>query len=362
MKNILLTISLLAILGTTGCKKEEKTSNKPVVKIGVSLPLTGGLANVGQDIKKAFELSLSEIPSESNYKYDIIFEDDTFQARKELSNSKKLIYVDGVDVLISYAGGAGIAISKEARDKKIIHFDFTWGNEIVESSDYTFNMFTQPCDMTNKLLERVNRLGYKTISIIGINHKGVMHSIACLKKNLKKYPEMEIIDEQIVNYSEKDFSLLVQKMESKKPDIYFSELYSPTLEIWGKTLKEKNSGTPISSTTGLGYSTNLEMFEGAWFVGDAHPSSEYMEKFKNKYGKYPNVPSSVVGYEIANIIKNIYEKYENKPNPEKIKNELLSIKDYNTYIGKISVDQEGRFKSAPSIKIIENGKVEILEE
>jgi len=345
-------------------KKEDKTNNgKPTIKIGASLPLTGDLSLSGQDYQKSIMMRVDELNnSNSKYEYKVFFEDDQFQAKKEILNAQKLISVDKVDVLITFAAGGCYTISELAEKNKVIYFDFTWGDDVVKINQYSFHNFTDPCDMGAKLLKKSRELGYRRFSIIGLNHSGAQYSTNCFKNEVSKYDDMAILDEQTINGNEKDFELLIEKMETKHPDAYFIELYTPALEIFGRNLKKQNIKTPLIANTTFYFSNDLRLFEGTLMSGNASPSDEYMEKFKNKYGSYPANPASVFCYDVVDFISSIYEKYDSKPTTTQVKDDLLLIKDYNSSIGKISSNKYGIFRSEPVLAIVKDSKIVNIEE
>ena len=55
-------LSLCMVLALMACKDEKKQAadTKPVVKIGVSLPLTGDSANVGEAVRASINMAWKE--------------------------------------------------------------------------------------------------------------------------------------------------------------------------------------------------------------------------------------------------------------------------------------------------------------
>ena len=91
---------VICVVGTNMYQHREQKSGKPVVKIGAILPLTGAMGFVGQTYKDLYEMRLSEIPENSKFKYQLIFEDDQLDAQKSLTAGQKLLSLDNVDVLL----------------------------------------------------------------------------------------------------------------------------------------------------------------------------------------------------------------------------------------------------------------------
>ena len=72
--------------------KEEKT-----IKIGVIMPLTGFLANVGIDTKNAIDLAYNDLSASKDVQ--LIFEDDACDSAKALTAYRKLVDMDKVNYL-----------------------------------------------------------------------------------------------------------------------------------------------------------------------------------------------------------------------------------------------------------------------
>ena len=66
--------SLCMVLALVACKEEKKQAEvkaKPVVKIGVSLPLTGNLAYIAEGAKNALQMVLEKWQKkETKYQYE----------------------------------------------------------------------------------------------------------------------------------------------------------------------------------------------------------------------------------------------------------------------------------------------------
>ena len=84
MKKVLLNLLMATSLVACGEKTEApKENGKPVIKIGVSLPLTGDSANVSEAVKASINMAWNEwYQKDTKYNYEVIFEDDALQTAK----------------------------------------------------------------------------------------------------------------------------------------------------------------------------------------------------------------------------------------------------------------------------------------
>ena len=309
MKKVLLSLLMATSLVACGEKAEApKENEKPVVKIGVTLPLSGNNAVMGESYKNLFLMRLDEVPENSKFKYEIIFEDDQFNVKKEIIAAQKLINIDKVDVIFTSSAGGEEAIADIARGKNTIVFSNLWDKKLPKNNDFFFNYVPTPEQHAEVLAQELKRRNIKNVSIVINNHKGSILSINEFKNSAAKYG-INIVDEEIVNLDNVDFSLLVAKMKEKNPEIYVTTLFPPSLDRWKTALIRQNISTSITGMDTLDYSTNKEMFEGSWYVSDSLINKEMSEKYKQKFKKDLIITQAFFAYAILDLLIDTIEKY-----------------------------------------------------
>ncbi|MBP5343456.1 MAG: ABC transporter substrate-binding protein [Alphaproteobacteria bacterium] len=354
---------IVGIIGTNMYQMREQKTDKPIVKIGITMPLTGAMGKFGQEIKKGIELRLSQIPENTKYHYEVIYEDDQLQASKEFTNAQKLINFNNVDVVISTFAGSGPAIADLAKDKKVIHFDNTWTDKIAKSSPYTFMHELQPADTVKLWMDTAYKKGYRRVSIINNDiHAGGEYVISEAQRILPNYPGMQIVDVERVPVMDANLRTVVAKMNTKNPDLYLSVLLSPTTDMWGKILKEQEIKTPTSSIDLYFNATNLSLFNGGFVTGPAFPAQRFNDDYVKAYGeRFTNFMTPFV-YDVIDILVKTYEKYDTKPSGEQISHDLLNLKDYSGIFRQIWVDKWGMFHNMPVALDIKDGQLVPVEE
>jgi len=353
---------VVGVVGTNMYNLRDQKTDKPVVKIGVTMPLTGAMGKFGQEIKKGFELRLSQIPNNSKYHYQVIFEDDQLQASKEFTNAQKLINFDNVDVIISTFAGSGPAIADLAKAKQVIHFDSTWTDKIAKSSPYSFMHEIQPADTVKVWMDIAYKKGYRRISIINNEtHAGGEYVIAEAKRLVSQYPGMKIVDIERVPMMDANLRTVVAKMNKKNPDLYLSVLLSPTTDMWGKILKEQGITTPTSSVDLFINTTDLSLFNGGFVTGPASPNKQFTDDYIATYGENFTNFMTPFAYDIIDTLFKAYEKYDTKPTGEQISHDLLNLKDYSGIFGQIWVDEYGMFHNIPTAFEIKGGQLVPLQ-
>lgn len=75
-------------------------AERPAVKIGVLVPLSGDMALHGREIQNALELAQKK-HANTYYDYRFVFEDSRLEPARTASAAKRLIHQEKVDVIIT---------------------------------------------------------------------------------------------------------------------------------------------------------------------------------------------------------------------------------------------------------------------
>ncbi len=365
MKKVLLGLVLALGLAACGDKAEApKKNEKPVVKIGVTLPLTGNTAFAGVPVKKSIELALADIQKENNLKYDykLFFEDDRLEPKQVILNMNRLHSAQQVNAIISMWGLAGPAVSKFANEKKIIHMGCSWGYEIAKGF-YSFNNCTLPDEQVETLVSELKRQGVKTLGIIHNASASDVELVDAIEDKLAD-TDIKIVYKNMYSMSDRDFRTDINKMKQQPVDVVFVLLAYPTLDIMVKQMKEADFNPKMTSINYFGYTP--ELFEGQWFVQDADGTDNFKQYFKQATGE--EITSCVPNH--YDSLKMIVEGFENAPvndgemlpSNETVVKTMLDNKHFNSVMGKIYIDNDGNVHSQAVVKKIINGQPVVVEE
>lgn len=332
-----------------------KPTPKGAIKIGVIAPLTGNLAFVGEGYRDAFLLA-KENSKNTKYNYELIFEDDQMDPAKTATALQKLISIDKVNAVVSFASGPANVISPLAGQNKIIHFGIAT-DPSAANGEYNFMHWTPPSEEAKTFVAELQERGIKRLGIFVTNQQGVLATVAAIKERLKG-TDIEIVTEQKFNMDERDFRSLIAKAKPGGAEIYLLETFPPQLELLTKQIKEAQISTPLTCIELVESSDEaMKLFEGYWYVNSADSTTEFNKKFEVKYNKTPP-PAAANGYDIFNMLVAAHEeagKYE-KPTPEKVVEALNQIKDFDGALGKLSMGPDGIIFSQAVVRMIKNGK------
>jgi len=122
------------------------------IKIGVILPLTGSLAQTGEEAVVGMKMYFDEIGNQvAGRPIQLIIEDEQNRPDVALNKARKLVENDRVQVLAGFISSAvALAVNEYARDKKV---------PMIISADGGANELTMPGPLANPYLVRVSQNG-----------------------------------------------------------------------------------------------------------------------------------------------------------------------------------------------------------
>jgi branched-chain amino acid transport system substrate-binding protein len=358
MRNLLLAVLSLALFVSPAF-----AAGKPLVKIGVSAPLTGDNAHLGETMRDAMTMASENLSADTKYDYQIIFEDDALEAKKAAAAANKLVSVDKVDALASLSSGTGGVISPIAEQNKIIHFGIASAQSVADG-DFNFIHWTSPVEQARKMSEELQKRGIRKLAIIELNHPAFIEMRDRLKEGLAG-SSVEIVSDQMANPGEKDFRSVIAKAKETGPDLYMLLFFSPELEILAKQIREAGIQTGLTAIESFGLSSEPQLYEGQWYVDAGDAKKEFYEKYITRFGKAPQL-GAPNAYDIVNIIVYGFEHADAppgvKPREENVVRALHAIKGLDGMMGTISIDDKGVVFSPAAVKTIKDGKPVALTE
>jgi ABC-type branched-subunit amino acid transport system substrate-binding protein len=207
-----IVILVLVILGISGFNKPVEQG---VVKIGIDLPLTGGVAFLGEPAQKAAQMALKDA-GVTKHKYELVFEDTQFDPTKAATAASKMINIDKVLGIITFGSGTGAAINTIAENGKTAQFSLA-SDPTVGKGVYNYVAWTPAYKEGELLAKEIIQRGYKKVSIIDTNHPGPLAVTDAVKTALVN-SNVEIVSYDITNVGDRDFRTIINKIKKASPD------------------------------------------------------------------------------------------------------------------------------------------------
>ena len=332
-------LSLCMVLALVACKEEKKqeaqAEAKPVVKIGVSLPLTGDIAYMGQALKGAVMVAEQQLKDNNKLKndYQFIIEDNAYNTKTVMAINNKFAWVDKVNAIVDFASNPGLVTSQFAEKNKIIHINTGSSDRNVAKGEYNFSHTTLP-DMEAKVLVRDILSNYKNVALIVFNEASGIAAAAEMTKEMDANNIKYI--QYIVNDGEKDMRGLIEKIEQNNPDIYVVTLYSPNFDVLYKQMQEKGINKPITSTNFMDLVNNLSMLpDGTQWVTYPSPEPVIREKIL-EVNKGVTTSELCIG-NIYDAVMMVVEAFENSNNNEEALSYLNNLQTFTGVYGQVDI-------------------------
>lgn len=352
---VALVIIVLVIAGYMWKGPSTPVDTTPV-KIGISLPLTGNLAFIGETDRNAAQLAMDEIQSQTGlkHKYELVIEDDSFDAAKAAGVAKKFTTVDNVDAMISVGSTAGNVFAPIAESSKIPHIGMA-SDAVVAKGDYNFINWTRPQEEVTAMIQEMQKRKITKVAIIGVNQQGFQ----AIDQDFKAKAKVAgiTITEEIFNPGQTDFRTIISKLQKDTPQIYLLGAFDPEIGIIAKQMHDLKVVTPLTSIESFGLTSDPKPFEGQWYVDAAVPTGDFNTKYQAKYGKAPG-PAAPNVYDSLHLLVNAFESASGsgKPSGDAVIKALNSLSNYSGALGTLTVGPDGAFISQATVKVITNGQ------
>jgi branched-chain amino acid transport system substrate-binding protein len=357
---ILIIIVFLSVLFLGNRRKANKEID--IIKIGVSLPLTGNLAETGISSQKSLMIALDKINSQKNkYKYELIFEDDAYNAMKVTPAVTKLLNIDKVKAMITTGSIAGNVVSNYNNniDNGFIHINGAAYDNNIAKGDNNFLIGGVTKALAKEFVKEIKRRNYKNIVVIAQNSSGPKNVADTVVEELKN-TDINVKFIEYVNLGDRDYKFLAYKIKESKTDFVFAQLLPPYVGELKKQLKESGVNVDYSCILSIDVSTRKEIFEGDWFISDIIFTKDFESEMQNKYGVEVNYGAPNV-YDALFLLVDAFEN--SKDNKVRtIGKYIRNKKVFNGLTGKLKINQQGIMEVRPVVKIIKNGKSIIIEQ
>ncbi len=359
--------TLLVVLGIAGCGGDE-------VKIGVSAPLSGDIAALGQSTRNAILLAQEEINAKGGIRINgalkkvrFIIEDDENKPESTATVFQKLINQDRVVAIIgsqsSKCSNAGAPIAESAGIPQIT--PWSTNPNVTKGKRFVFRACFVDTYLGSILARFAkNRLKAGTAAVLYDVASDANKGIAEVFRDEFSRIGGKIVGFETYNTNDKDFSAQLSKIRGANPDIlflpnYFNEVplqvqQARKLGITCRVIGNDAWDNPELITLGG------QVMDGAYFSNHYSPDVDRpaSREFIARYGKKFNTPvdaAAALTYDSAYILVKAIEK-AGKTDPGAIRDAIAATRNFNGVTGAISYNGSGDPLKGAVIIRIEKGK------
>lgn len=319
MKKLLL--SLCMVLALVACKEEKKqeasADNKPVIKIGAVLPLTGDNSTVGAAVRAGVQAAIDDKAKDNlKYRYIAVFEDNQQIPAKSATVANKLMTVDKVNMLLSFTTGIGRVVAPLAENKKMLHMCATLEDENATPMGKT-SFFQGPTLQSYRQLvmkaleqENVHKLALLAANV-GVACSGTERLAEVLKtKGLDTKVEC-------FNPSDLDFRFVIQKYLTEGFEHFYIQFWPPQSNILLRQLSENNVAPNHIFGSGIDVDTDTSLYNDIHHFGGNSGTPEFIDHLLQDYD-VKNVYMAASAYDLISLAIDAFENVEDKNNIDEL--------------------------------------------
>ncbi len=366
-------LSLGAILSGMLASEGKEADNKaevrlrPEIRIGVPLPLSGSLADVGQSSKNTLEMALNDWKKrKTKYDYKLIFKDDSFNPRKSNFYANKMVNRDKVKALISILMPAAAELNDIAVSNKVIHMACAPGAKPARGI-YNFNNNTQFEPQAELMLEQLKEHNIKTISLLIMNDSIAMEQAQILQQKIREDGSIKVLAKKVFDHGEDSYDTTIRSLVKKGiPDIFYVDGVGFDAEKIAQSLKKIVGSNNLTTINDFIETSNITPFENLWFITSAYGKPQFTDNYEKQFGKPLNL-CAANSYDNLNLLIWAYERTPVQegnilPTNEDVVKTILDLKDWHGAIGMFTVRNDGVLISEPEVKKVINGKPQDINE
>ena len=333
------------------------------IKVGVSIPLTGGAATYGTDMKNALIFANDELAAG---RLQYIFEDDACSAKTALSVANKLINVDKIKYALGFAcSGVLLAASPVYSKAGVLQITSSASAESIAAlGPLVFRTFPSDYLAAEKLFHHLKKK-HKAVGMISEETEYTQEFITAFHK-LNKSQQLTLVNENAIPGTT-DYRPSLLKLRNQKLDaLIINSQYDGTFHDILKQVRELQIDLPLYGiywpSSRLLLEKAASLLEGVEFVDIPGPDDVLTKNGKALYDKYvekygePNTLPLLIATTIESV-RAFSLALDSKVEPV----DYLNREKFNGMFGSWFFDVHGEIQGLePVIKGISDGKPKLL--
>lgn len=341
---IVIVILVLGGIFFSNRQKSEKT-----IKIGAVLPLTGGLADLGNASKQGVQLAVEELNTKSDLKFELVVEDGKADPQTSLDVAQNMVNTQGVSIILTAFRGASLSIASGLRNSNVIILASTAiidGNPITKAESNFIPVGAEMKSSGRVVGTYASKNGScNAIGLISENTDAGKAKLAGFREGFGE----GVYYEYLVSTSETDYRSIITKLRGDNVDCIFFEIrpnllpnfLKQAIELNFKPLMYSNSYSITQSV--LDNSELRKAIDGLVFsinsLSDDDNAQRFRKSYKEKFAVEANDFSSIM-YDLVQIAHQS-AKPCNLDNLSCISKNIKSLTGYSGTSGLISFSDVG---------------------
>lgn len=355
-------IIILVVIGVIVSNKGPKETGP--IKIGFVAPLTGDVAGIGQNMKIAAELAVSEINAAGGVNgrpIVLVAEDGKCDGKEAVTVVTKLVNLDKVPVIVGgTCSSETIASAPIAEKAKVVMISPLSSNPTITSAgDYIFRDYPSDAFQGVRAAEfAVNTLKVKNVATL-LCIDDYCQGIGKVFKDKAVALGINVVAEEKYEKTTNDLKTQLVKIKVANPDLVYFPGYPDAAIIGLKQAKDlglnvKFLGADAWNDPTLAQKAGLSAEGTMYMISTAVKNAIFDTAMAKVSGGKEITVGSRETYDAVKILAQAMEKVGT--DSTKIKDALYKVQNYQGVSGNISFDKNGDLVSANyDVKVVKNG-------
>ncbi len=346
-----------------------------VIKIGVVLPMTGGLLDAGEAAWNSLNLAYEEKHDVLGKEIQLILVDNKSEKSKSAEAFRKLIYEKGVVAIIgAMSSGNTLAGAPIAEEKHIPVISPSSTNPLVTQS---WKYINRVCFTDSFQGAAAARFAYEEMGsrrIVVFANVDQDYSVGLANFFSRKFQKLGGKGVKILRVFyrsvDKDFSTQIAAAMQFDADTIYISGYCKEAALIVRQAREMGFNGKFLAGDGVECPDLIKIggkaAEGMYFTTHYHPSvatNEISRRFTTEYEKkYKETPSAIAAltYDAYMVLLKAMEMARSS-NPEEIAKNIRKIRNFQGVTGRITIDENGNVVKPVVVDIVRNGRFEFVE-
>lgn len=354
-------VTTIVVIVFTRAKRPESSRSA----VGIILPQTGLLGQIGEYEKNAFELAFEQLRVEGRLDFDAKFEDGRSDKKEVAAAANKLVDIDNVGLLITSTTGASLAAQPVAQRANIPQLAFCMGSEVARTSLTTVRFYIGVEEEARAIIDFVGRR-FKE-QRVAILHASEAQWTAAVKDIYK--PKLDPILKQpciVEQYDvkDKDFRAQITKLQQAGAEVVIILGYGFEYGPLFAQLHESGLAKRTSFVGGWGFlytPVPADQLEGVFVAGPMYLyernniGNAFDKAYVKKYSRRPNFDAAFA-YELAIRIPEVLQIFKTSGS-QGLKKELVRIGEREGAFGKYHFTGDGNMIVETAVGVYRSGTI-----
>lgn len=359
---VLIVLSLSVLVSCSKDIPDDRAMDISPVRIGLIFPQTGNVAVAGEFVRTGAVLAVDGINKAGGVKgrpLELVFEDDSCDAKKAVTSFQKLAEVDNVSAVIGpFCSGSALATAPIADSLGVVELTSGAATPLLtKSGDFVFRISPSDDFQAMFLADEVAKR-YDSIAILYLQNQQATDMKDVFVRSFKG----NITSIESFTDSDSDIRSQLGKLASSDPQAIVVLVFPAQYGLVTRQLKELGVDLPLFAShtfetpesLKLGPDAQRYVYSIQSYDSSSPAASDFIESYVSRFNSTPSVWSAYTFDAVGLISDAISSCGEDA---YCIKGWLYSVNGREGVTGVISFDTNGdRIESGYQLKTVRDGK------